>query len=525
MGFLKKIRAIDTLALLAILNCVVMAAYFSSISQARLSLALPLLGAMIIAGIWSWYRFYPSAGQLVSKILFPVVFTLLALSFAFVIPPGATPDEMYHFRASYYYSNLIIHADDPLAIRVEDKDLFLHNDDRSSGLMSTNIDTQHFNAVKDNLQPIASESGFEQSTYLQIKYANTPFSGIEFIHIKIPSMLGIILGRALNLSALWVYYLGMLGNLALGIVLTVLAVRIIPVGKNAMMAVALFPMTLQQFGSYSYDVGAIALSFLLIALLVRAIKREGRMGRGEGIAIATVACLLAPCKIVYAFSVLLVIFVPRDRFSSKRVSILYKLLVIAGPIIVILVSKLGTLLTLVGLQEVEYPSATESQKGPTYTLSELTSHPLHTAQVLFYTLAVEGWNYMHTMIGSIPGWLEARLAAPNFVSAALLAILAISSLKSPDDNGDLPLSMRICSIAIFVVCTMAIIVSLWMDWTPIESQVIQGVQGRYFLPVLPLVLLAMHGNAIVSNRNLAVPIMVSITAINTTFLGHIIAVM
>ena len=47
-----------------------------------------------------------------------------------------------------------------------------------------------------------------------------------------------------------------------------------------------------------------------------------------------------------------------------------------------------------------------------------------------------------------------------------------------------------------------IMVVMLLSWTPIGSGVIQGVQGRYFLPILPLTLLIFENDIIFMRKNI-----------------------
>lgn len=44
----------------------------------------------------------------------------------------------------------------------------------------------------------------------------------------------------------------------------------------------------------------------------------------------------------------------------------------------------------------------------------------------------------------------------------------------------------------FVVLTLALIESMYLSWTPIGSARIIGVEGRYFLPLIPTLLLPLY---------------------------------
>ena len=46
-------------------------------------------------------------------------------------------------------------------------------------------------------------------------------------------------------------------------------------------------------------------------------------------------------------------------------------------------------------------------------------------------------------------------------------------------------------IAISLIIILLVFTSLFVQWTPIASDVIEGVQGRYFLPILPLIFICL----------------------------------
>ncbi len=52
---------------------------------------------------------------------------------------------------------------------------------------------------------------------------------------------------------------------------------------------------------------------------------------------------------------------------------------------------------------------------------------------------------------------------------------------------------RAVLISLFVIGYLLTIVSLYVAFTPVKSQFVAGVQGRYFTPVMPLLLLALAG--------------------------------
>lgn len=182
-------------------------------------------------------------------------------------------------------------------------------------------------------------------------------------YIKLPSALGIVLATLLNLGSFPLFYLGRFFNLLMFAALAYFAVRITPVGKNAMMVAGLLPMTLHLASSYSYDAGIMGLAFLLTGMCLRAVYGEGLMSRREKAGIVVVAVLLAPCKVVYTVIVLLVILIPRKRFSSAAASARFKVVAIGFALLSLLVFRAAGLLQMAGVAS---SSTAEGSRGDEY---------------------------------------------------------------------------------------------------------------------------------------------------------------
>ena len=94
-------------------------------------------------------------------------------------------------------------------------------------------------------------------------------------YIKLPSALGIVLATLLNLGSFPLFYLGRFFNLLMFAALAYFAVRITPVGKNAMMVAGLLPMTLHLASSYSYDAGIMGFGLPIDGYVLASRVRRG----------------------------------------------------------------------------------------------------------------------------------------------------------------------------------------------------------------------------------------------------------
>ena len=79
--------------------------------------------------------------------------------------------------------------------------------------------------------------------------------------------------------------------------------------------------------------------------------------------------------------------------------------------------------------------------------------------------------------------------------AASIIILALLAAALPQAGETVPLGRRTkAGVWGIVLCVIALSFVTALNWTPINYTTIFGLQGRYWLPVLPLVLALVHHN-------------------------------
>ena len=109
--------------------------------------------------------------------------------------------------------------------------------------------------------------------------------------------------------------------------------------------------------------------------------------------------------------------------------------------------------------------------------------------------------YLQSLAGGSLGWFQANLILPSFylIPVLLLALLGIQEQRPDVSTPSIPRWMLLTATFVSIAGSVA---SMWIGWTFDTEGVIQGVQGRYFLPVLPLILLALKTRLIDVNRDL-----------------------
>lgn len=413
--------------------------------------------------------------------LFGAALVFLGLLFTFAFTPGSVPDEPFHYWSAYSVSNLMMGKEVDfdnysLVARQEDIDLDLND----TYILSRDSVVKTMDHAELFLSDSSEVSHDVQKSMLD--YTSSP------LYIRFFSALGLTLGRLANLGAYPTFMLGRLFNLLMFCGLVLLSVRITPIAKSGFMAASLLPMTLHLAASFSYDGGTIGLSFLLLALLLKGVYSDSSFSTRDIILSFILAALLAPCKAVYSVVVFVAWLIPSGRFSSKRIAYLYKIILPLICLITIVVVRIPTLTDMASA-----PSSTEldhrgSEAGVFYSPTDIVSDPIGTIFMFARTLVSYEDSYLTGVIGGQLGWLQANTTAPFFVVIPFIIIL-IGAFQSNNQEHAVELSSmhRFWFFLLAMIGWLGVMMSMYLGWTFTSEDLIQGVQGRYLLPLIVLI--------------------------------------
>ncbi len=399
-----------------------------------------------------------------------------AVPLVLLTPPLQVADEPQHFERAYQISRL---------------DLFGHAQGREAGavlpvsLSAMARDLLGTDAI-DADRPItdrplsASLAGLgrpldpDRVAFTAFTGA-APYSPLPYV----PEAIAIAVGRSFGMGPLALLYAARLANALAAVVLLALAVRTAPVAREAFAFVGLMPMALYQYASASPDAMTIATALLFTAIATRAIVR-GWTGRSVAAA-ALLGAVFCSHKLVYA-PILLIGLVPamaggRDRLRTIALSGLVALFALGVAI--------GWFALNSGLALTRLPDTDVHAQA-----AFLLGRPMAFPSILWASLQRYAMPYYFGMVGAI-GWLVVPLPTTAYMFALFGMILAVL-IRWPDE----PVLPRLVGLwqSLLVVGGIALVgLALYLTWNTVGSPVILGVQGRYFLPLLPLLLLACHG--------------------------------
>jgi uncharacterized membrane protein len=378
--------------------------------------------------------------------LFAVVAVAFGLAMVFVTPPFQVPDEVGHYWHAYAIATGVVAP----ARRAEQPLLQIPQGARDLVAVLWVAPGAHQN-FRARLRTAGAIPHTTRRVTVEYRGFYTPIP-------YVPQAIACATGEALRLRPIVTFYLGRVVNLLSVVAIIVAAIRIADELAWPLCVAGLLPMSIFLFASYSADAVTIALAFLATAL-----AREQRKALGP------VAFLLGLCKPPYLLIVALAL-------TSKRRSAL----------VAALAALLGAVIALPFETDV---SSVRTAADPAVQMHRLLHEPVQVAGVIATDVRQQGSDYLDELVGRL-GWLD--IALPRTAYYLCLLMLLLVALTS---GVRAKTAERLSAAAILVACIAFIELSQFVIWTPPASDHLEGVQGRYFLPLLPLFFVAVSRRA------------------------------
>jgi hypothetical protein len=293
----------------------------------------------------------------------------------------------------------------------------------------------------------------------------------------LPQALGLALGRVFGCSILASYYLARLFAATAGLALGNVALRLMTRGRLLAFVVLVLPMTLFQLASTSQDALQIPGTVLAIALATRLLSSDHERSSRAPWSVAALTVALAMGRPPIAPLALLVLAPPppgdaveRRRAWRHRIGAV----VACG---IVLAAWLAAVTP--GYHETRRPNRVDVAQQ----WAGLREHPVRFASVVATSLAVNRVRWARQGVGMI-GWLDTPL--PNRFYELAWVVLVAAVLVDPFRRTRTDLVTRGLYLAVFASTSACILLALYLIWSNVGAMSIRGVQGRYFVPLVPL---------------------------------------
>ena len=151
----------------------------------------------------------------------------------------------------------------------------------------------------------------------------------------------------------------------------------------------------------------------------------------------------------------------------------------------------------------------------TFSLGYICRNLPATAKLLLRTIPAQGALWLQGILGTTLGEpIVYRIDVSWLLGVGLVLALLAAALPVQDEP-DKPLLGRRTGFGVLgiILCVASASLVVALNWTPINYETLFGMQGRYWLPVLPLALLLVKGNhSVCARRDLSRGAALAVTA-------------
>lgn len=306
----------------------------------------------------------------------------------------------------------------------------------------------------------------------------------------IPSSIGFYLGKIFKLPFTICFKLGKVFNLITYLFIMAYAIKISSVLKKLLVVIGFVPGNLFLASQYSYDPAVMSgITLGIVILLNWFIDKEFKVNF-KNLAIFIIAMLYGSfSKAVYIPFILLFLLLPKDRFKNKKQCYQLKIGII---VLCLLVMMTFVLPTVSNTMEADFRGGATSVSGQ---LHNIMKYPFGYLMILKDTMIKCFLGHMFGT-GLISFCYIGNIS--NNLYLVYLVFLIFVSVTDTNKN-ELNLFQRLSFLVVLLGVILLIWTALYLSFTPVGYNIINGVQPRYFLPLLFPLLIVFNTSKIKSN--------------------------
>lgn len=327
----------------------------------------------------------------------------------------------------------------------------------------------HSNDYKKAYKNLTVKNSKKKSFY---NFSNTAL--YSFV-CYVPQSIGFLCAKILHLPILIQIYMARLFNFLVFVFLTYLALKFMPIKKSVFFMILLFPIVIQEAVSLSPDALTIATTSFLIAYTFHLkCSKDNKITKKELGIIGVTSIILSLCKIVYLPICCIILLIPKEKFKSLKQKNMTIFLIIG---LSIFVNFIWLFLSSKFLPKMSGINSAEQLK---YIFLHIPQYLM----TVFRTYHIMGREWLLNSVGSNLGNFEIKISDLYVIPTIFLFVITI---LYDNDSSSCKITIKTIEkvwIGILSFGVIALIsTSLYLQWTPVGSSMISGIQGRYFIPI------------------------------------------
>lgn len=301
--------------------------------------------------------------------------------------------------------------------------------------------------------------------------------------VYLPAATGMKLAMILNLSVGQALVLSKLTQALFYVICIYIALWIVRAYrvKWLLLVIALLPMNIFLSSTINADSYTTAMILLFSAVMIRLLYVKKQLSRLHYTVLAATTFGVVFTKPSYAIVIALILLLPASKFAKGTKGALLKYGLIAAGICLFL------LISLKGLQYSDsmavYFTAEQMQHiDMKQQLLFIAAHPIDFLKVLVFSSILYGYNWYGGFMGTF-GYNTVQL--PFLIMVGLTATITIAALYIDK----MTKTAAWCFLGVGVISALSVVTLLYLTFNEIGDKTVGGVQGRYFIPSMVLILI------------------------------------
>lgn len=404
--------------------------------------------------------------------------------------PTYTPDACSHIWKSYEVSEGIFFT------KIDENGESKTKVPEALSIYRENILTK-YNILEEAMQ---NDASYDYDKKVQEDSPSKEYCFVFYIGYAI----GFFIARIIGLNLFYAIYLAKIVNFIFFLILAYWSIKKIPFGKILLSTYLMIPMMMQQATAVSVDSIMNAIIILFISYTLNLTFKKSPLIAKEKIIYFMLTSLMGIVKAPYIPIIALGFLIVKRR---KDITNKEKIIMAILTIIICLGSYFAISQINSGyITEFHKSYLEENGVNSKEQINSIISNPFNYLKILLNNFIVNGDYYIYSSIGDYMGWLSIRAPAHYSIMYILLLIISIFVENNEDT---LKISEKVGVIALTIIMGILVVTGLYIEWTRVGENIVAGVQGRYFLPIsiLGMLALCLKKNYIkIKNINIIIPL-------------------
>lgn len=420
-------------------------------------LYITIVAISLIIAFYIWNKEYFSKN--VHK-LFLLIAIPIGLTIIFVTSPviGAGGDDDYHFGVTYQM------------LRLHSRQIWQEN-----AVLSRNgyVNFLLFNTKEEISDGVHKINDMTNPKRTDRSFPIT-FSTITYIPASLVMNVSLAMGTPFSTTVV----LAKLVNLFIYVVVMYYAIKIIPKYKYLMAFIGLLPTCLYVACQFSYDSKVTAFLMLMLALIIREILGKNKKISNKTILLIVLSGLIgASAKGIYILLILFAFAIPKEKFESKKKMLWFRAIIVFTVVF--------TFLTFMGSSLGSSDTRLNETASAPGQIQNIIHHP-QTLVKAYYNSAIK--EFLPKMFGVTTLDSMAYYGTPKSSNVYYISLITLLFVAFVDISGvALTRKAKVIILSSSALLICLIWGALYLSYTSVGADHIDGVQGRYFiLLLLPL---------------------------------------